>query len=67
MKFYTLASGSKGNATLVVHQGQALLIDMGLTLTLLKERLQTTPYNLEHIQAILYTHNHSDHLKPLKA
>lgn len=67
MKFYTLASGSKGNATLVVHQGQALLIDMGLTLTLLKERLQTTPYALEDIQAILYTHSHSDHLKPLKA
>lgn len=66
MKFYTLASGSKGNATLVAHQGKVLLIDMGLTLTMLKERLEATPYQLEDIKAILYTHSHSDHLKPLK-
>lgn len=61
MKFYILASGSKGNATLVESQGRLLLIDAGLNKTRLKEAFAKTPYTLEQVQAVFFTHEHSDH------
>lgn len=62
MEYYILASGSKGNATLVVDKGHVILIDMGLTLKCFKERLEETPYTIDDIEAVLVTHNHSDHI-----
>ncbi len=62
MKFYIIASGSKGNATLVADHDHILLIDMGITLKKLKEGLSSTPYRFENIDAVLFTHDHSDHL-----
>lgn len=61
MKFYILASGSKGNATLVESRGYLMLIDAGLTKTRLKETFAKTPHTLEQVQAVLFTHEHSDH------
>ncbi|MGA0097399.1 MAG: MBL fold metallo-hydrolase [Bacilli bacterium] len=61
MRFYILASGSKGNATLVESRGFLLLIDAGLTKTRLKETFAKTPYMLEQVQAVIFTHEHSDH------
>jgi phosphoribosyl 1,2-cyclic phosphodiesterase len=61
MKFYILASGSKGNSTLVESQGRLLLIDAGLNKTRLKEAFAKTPYSLEQVQAVFFTHEHSDH------
>ena len=40
MYFHIIASGSKGNATLVVSNKTVLLIDMGITLKVLKETLE---------------------------
>ncbi len=62
MKFYIIASGSKGNATLVADHDHVVLIDMGITLKKLKEGLSSTPYRFENIDAVLFTHDHSDHL-----
>ncbi len=62
MKFYIIASGSKGNATLVADHDSVLLIDMGITLKKLKDGLSSTPYRFEDIRAVLFTHDHSDHL-----
>lgn len=62
MKFYIIASGSKGNATLVADHDHILLVDMGITLRKLKEGLASTPYRFEDISAVLFTHDHSDHL-----
>lgn len=61
MKFYILASGSKGNATLIESNGVLCLIDAGLTKTRLKETFAKTPHTLEQVQAVLFTHEHSDH------
>jgi phosphoribosyl 1,2-cyclic phosphodiesterase len=61
MTFYILASGSKGNATLIESQGYLLLIDAGLTKTRLKEVFAKTPYTMDQVQAVLFTHEHSDH------
>jgi phosphoribosyl 1,2-cyclic phosphodiesterase len=61
MRFYIIASGSKGNATLLEHDGRVLLIDMGITLTRLKNELESIGHNIEDIEAVLFTHEHSDH------
>ncbi|MEY3609520.1 MAG: hypothetical protein RLZZ264_41 [Bacillota bacterium] len=61
MKFYILASGSKGNATLMESRGYLLLIDAGLTKTRLKETFAKTPYLMDQVQTVLFTHEHSDH------
>ncbi|NCA97021.1 MAG: MBL fold metallo-hydrolase [Bacteroidia bacterium] len=61
MRFYILASGSKGNATLIEHDNRVLLIDMGITLSRLKEELVHLNRQIEDIEAVLFTHEHSDH------
>ena len=61
MKFIVIQSGSKGNATLVIDQGRVLLIDMGITLKVLKEALANENLNIYNISAMLLTHEHWDH------
>ncbi len=63
MDFYILASGSKGNATLVTDGKTTILIDIGLTRKALEEALLKTPFRFEDIHFVLITHEHSDHLK----
>lgn len=52
-----LGSGSGGNASLVEHDGRAILIDAGLR----KERILPALEGLE-LEGVLITHRHSDHL-----
>lgn len=61
MKFNVIQSGSKGNATLIEHNGCVLLIDMGISLKCLKEGLAVWNKKLLDIDALLITHSHSDH------
>ncbi|MFA5481364.1 MAG: MBL fold metallo-hydrolase [Bacilli bacterium] len=61
MKFYIIASGSKGNATLLEHDNRVLLIDMGITLSRLKDELDNIGRKMDNIEAVLFTHEHSDH------
>jgi|688.fasta_scaffold13681_8 phosphoribosyl 1,2-cyclic phosphodiesterase len=63
MDFYILASGSKGNATLVTDGKTRLLIDMGLTKKAFEEALLKTPYRFQDIDYVIFTHEHSDHVK----
>lgn len=63
MKIVVIESGSKGNATLIIDKGRVLLIDMGITLCSLKEALQEENLNVYNIEALLLTHEHSDHTK----
>ena len=63
MKIIVVESGSKGNATLIYDEGRLLLIDMGITLTSLKKGLATIDKKPIDINALLLTHNHSDHTK----
>ena len=61
MKLIVIESGSKGNATLVYDNNHLLLIDMGITLTSLKNGLKRINKKLIDIDALLLTHSHSDH------
>jgi len=63
MEFTLLASGSKGNATLISGAEGAILIDMGLSFRELRRRLELLGIDPPEIQAIFVTHEHSDHIK----
>lgn len=63
MKILVIQSGSKGNATLVIDESRVLLIDMGISLCSLKEALASENKKLLDIDALLLTHDHSDHTK----
>lgn len=64
--FCPLASGSKGNCIFVGTKNTRVLIDAGLSLTQLTERLTEIGVDLSSIQAVLITHEHNDHIKGLK-
>lgn len=66
MYFHIIASGSKGNATLVVSNKTVLLIDMGIALTRLEEGLKEVNLTKSDISGALFTHNHTDHISGIK-
>ena len=66
MKFNIIASGSKGNATIVSHKKTNILIDMGISLTRLNEGLVEFGLNIKDINAAIFTHDHSDHISGIK-
>lgn len=66
MYFNICASGSKGNATLVGNDDTLILIDMGVSLSTLKDGLNEINKDIKDIKAIFITHEHSDHIKGLK-
>ena len=66
MYFHIIASGSKGNATVVVSSKTVLLIDMGITLTRLEEGLGEINLTISDINGALFTHNHTDHIGGIK-
>lgn len=63
MRVINLASGSKGNATLVEHGKTKILIDAGLPLKVLEERLAKAGCSIGEIGAVLVSHTHIDHVK----
>ena len=66
MKFNIIASGSKGNATIVRHKNTNILIDMGISLTRLNEGLSEFNLCVKDINAVIFTHDHADHINNLK-
>ena len=66
MYFHIIASGSKGNATVVVSNKTVLLIDMGITLTRLQEGLGEINLQLNDITGAIFTHDHTDHISGIR-
>lgn len=60
-----LASGSKGNCTLVASSRTRLLVDVGLSCREIFKRLRAVEEGIEGIDAILVTHEHQDHVQGL--
>lgn len=60
-----LASGSKGNATVIITPEHYFLVDMGLSCRELVNRLKTVHIKPEQLTAIFITHEHIDHVKGL--
>ncbi len=62
MRIASLGSGSKGNATIIQTGQSCLLVDCGFNLKQFRQRLQVLNFRPEDIDAILVTHEHSDHI-----
>lgn len=65
MKFKTLASGSKGNCSIVICDNIKLIIDIGISYLSLKRKLEDLNISIDDITGILITHSHNDHIKGL--
>lgn len=67
MKFKVIASGSKGNCTIVLCDKTNLIIDMGISYLTLKKSLEENSLSFTDFSGILITHCHNDHIKGLSA
>ena len=63
LRFSPLFSGSSGNATYVGCDDAHILVDAGLSGTRVTQELQRVGVNPAMLNAILVTHEHSDHIK----
>ena len=61
MKYAILASGSKGNCCVLISQDTQIVIDCGMTQKYLKAGFQTIGVDIMGVDALLITHDHSDH------
>lgn len=61
--FCPLASGSKGNSLFLGTEKTRILIDAGISALQVEKKLAEIGISLESIQAVLITHEHTDHIK----
>ena len=59
----SLSSGSKGNATYISDGDTSILVDAGLSGIELQRRLESRDLAPEKLDAIIVTHEHSDHVR----
>ena len=62
LEFSLLGSGSGGNAILVVSNNTKILIDNGLSFKKLNQYVNDIGQTLDGLEAVLITHEHSDHV-----
>ena len=62
MRFASLGSGSRGNATLVEAGDTRVLIDCGFSCAETEKRMERLGLAVTDLDAILVTHEHSDHI-----
>ena len=67
LRFTVLASGSTGNATIIEGNDKTVMIDAGLSAKKLDELMKQQGISGQNIDALLVTHEHSDHIKGLGA
>lgn len=65
LNFCSLYSGSSGNSLFVETENTKILIDAGMSCKKIEEGLQSIEVDPSSINAILVTHEHSDHVKGL--
>ena len=66
MIFTSFASGSSGNCTFFASGSTKLLIDCGISAKRIGDCLRALGLSLSDLDAVLLTHEHSDHIKGLK-
>ena len=67
MKIKTVASGSKGNCTIVICNQTKLIIDMGISFLTLKKCIEENSFSFDDFSGVLITHCHKDHIKGLSS
>lgn len=66
MKLKVLASGSKGNSSLLITDNIKVIIDLGMSYPYISSKLLEENIKPSEIDAILITHTHNDHIKGLR-
>ncbi len=62
LRLVSLASGSKGNATLILSNTTAVLVDAGVSFARLSKELADFGLKPSDIDGVVVTHEHSDHV-----
>jgi phosphoribosyl 1,2-cyclic phosphodiesterase len=65
VRFTVLASGSKGNCTVITGGKTRILVDAGLSCRELFRRMRQADEDPSTLDAIIITHEHSDHVAGL--
>jgi phosphoribosyl 1,2-cyclic phosphodiesterase len=65
MHYAALASGSKGNCHALSDGERTLLIDAGISLLQIRQRLGALGWDAGQVRALALTHEHSDHIGAL--
>src|SRR6202000_2313141 len=65
MRMTVLASGSKGNSTVIASSRTRVLVDAGLSCRELLKRMAIAGEDPSQLDAILITHEHQDHIAGL--
>jgi len=63
LEFASLGSGSKGNATLISVGNTCIMVDCGFSMRETIARLEACGKQAEQLNAILLTHEHTDHIR----
>lgn len=66
MKVSVLASGSKGNCTLIQTKNHKVLVDLGTSSLYIEKKLKEFCIEPETIDAIFITHSHVDHIAGIR-
>lgn len=66
MKYSLLASGSKGNCFVLESSTTTIVIDCGTTRRYLQQGFSEIGLGLDAVDALLITHDHSDHISQIK-
>lgn len=65
-KIYTLSSGSSGNSVFISSGETSILADAGISMRATEKALNELGCSLRDIDAVIITHEHSDHIKGLE-
>ncbi|MFV0254854.1 MAG: MBL fold metallo-hydrolase [Erysipelotrichaceae bacterium] len=66
MQYYILASGSKGNCSLIRNHDTMIIIDCGTNWKYLSQEFHKNDLDYNSADGVLITHGHNDHIKSLK-
>lgn len=63
MKFCTIGSGSKGNMVYIETKEAKVIVDVGISLRESNRRITDMDIDFEDVDAIIISHEHSDHVR----
>jgi len=65
MAVHVIASGSKGNATLIAYKNTLLLVDAGISVRRIVQGIKAVGLRPDELSGIFITHEHTDHMNGL--
>jgi phosphoribosyl 1,2-cyclic phosphodiesterase len=66
LNFCSLSSGSSGNCYYLGNEFHGILIDAGISATMIRKFLKSMDISMQTIMGVLISHNHIDHIRGLE-